>query len=115
MTTDDSSLATAPVTSPRRVHMTALNGMRGLGILAVMVTHFTRVDRSGAGVSALWLAAADVSTYALPMFFVLSGFLITGILLEAREKPHYLRNFYVRRALRILPLYYGVLGLLFVV
>jgi peptidoglycan/LPS O-acetylase OafA/YrhL len=64
-----------------------LDGLRGLAISLVLICHY-----GWSGVD---------------LFFVLSGFLIGGILLESKKSPRYFRTFYMRRVHRILPLYYG--------
>jgi peptidoglycan/LPS O-acetylase OafA/YrhL len=81
-----------------------LQGLRGLAVLAVVIYHcHPRLEGTPIYRAALWGWAG------VNLFFVLSGFLITSILLESRGKPHYFRNFYGRRALRIWPVYVLVL------
>ncbi len=93
-----------------------LDGLRGVAALAVFCHHvlFTSTphpERWGQPVSAVvWLSQAGA--YGVDLFFVLSGFLITSIILTDRSRPHYYWNFYWRRALRILPLYGTILILL---
>jgi peptidoglycan/LPS O-acetylase OafA/YrhL len=94
----------------------ALDGIRGVAILLVLLLHamvfggFT--PRSA--VDRVLNAAANTGWVGVDLFFVLSGFLITGILYDTRRDRHYFRTFYVRRALRIVPVYYGFLLLYFV-
>ena len=81
-----------------------LQGLRGIAVLSVVLYHcHPRFAGTGFYYASLWGWAG------VNLFFVLSGFLITSILLESRNKPHYFRNFYARRALRIWPVYILVL------
>lgn len=89
-------------------HVPALDAIRGLAIL--MVTYY-RFGGGSPGVAHVGegLPLYDVGQRGVELFFVLSGFLITGILHDAKGSEHFFRNFYARRTLRIFPLYYGVI------
>jgi peptidoglycan/LPS O-acetylase OafA/YrhL len=92
----------------------ALDGLRGIAIILVMLHHFT-LYRPSFGVDAV---IGDVLFFfwtGVDLFFVLSGFLITGILLDTRDSKRYFTTFYARRTLRIFPLYYLVLFIAFIV
>lgn len=94
-----------------------LDGVRGVAILMVLIYHgfapaMVAAPFAWTGFPRLVESVASVGWMGVDLFFVLSGFLITGILLDAAGKPHYFKNFYARRALRILPLYYLILVLI---
>lgn len=86
-------------------HIPALDGLRGVAILLVMLIHFG----AQAGLPPLFHRLAYMGWVGVDLFFVLSGFLISKILMESKNSPSYFKNFYMRRALRIFPLYYFIL------
>ncbi len=100
--------------TPGAAHVPELDGIRGLAVLGVMLFHQT-VMNPATGFDREFVRLSKYLNCGVDLFFVLSGFLITGILYDSRESPHYYRNFYARRSLRIIPLYFAVLFLAFVV
>jgi peptidoglycan/LPS O-acetylase OafA/YrhL len=90
-------------------HLPALDGVRGLAVLIVVLYH------TGGGAQSSNLGLRIIGNIlkagwsGVTLFFLLSGFLITGILWDSKGTAHWWRNFYTRRILRISPLYYGSL------
>ncbi len=99
---------TSSATTARDSRIPELDGLRGLAILLVILCHY--VGNPNHSALGFWphrfLAAFTAGWSGVDLFFVLSGFLIGGILLDARKSPHYFRTFYMRRVFRILPIYY---------
>ena len=90
-----------------RGHLIPLDGLRGLAILLVLLLHFTTDMEIPAGTVAAGVRSAfQIGWIGVDLFFVLSGFLITGILVDNKGGGRYFSAFYARRALRILPVYF---------
>jgi peptidoglycan/LPS O-acetylase OafA/YrhL len=90
-------------------HIPQFDFLRGIAVLMVMLFHASHDVQSFPMARYVSFGWAGVD-----LFFVLSGFLITGILFETRDQKGYFINFYARRILRIWPLYYALLGMMFV-
>lgn len=97
-------------------HIPVLDGIRGLAILLVLVAHFNDEAIFKEYFPLIGPVATKLALTGLmgvDLFFILSGFLITGILLKTKDSERYFLNFYARRVLRIFPLYYCVLLVIF--
>lgn len=86
-----------------------LDGLRALAMILVLFVHWFEFQNPDGWIGRIILGGMRFGWVGVDLFFVISGFLITGILLETCNTPHYFKNFYIRRALRILPVYYLVL------
>jgi peptidoglycan/LPS O-acetylase OafA/YrhL len=93
MTTGEESVRSSPKPAAGAEHLQELDGLRAVAIGAVFCFH-------------LHLPGFSLGWAGVQLFFVISGFFITRILLKSRERSYYFRNFYIRRTLRIFPIYY---------
>lgn len=88
----------------------ALDGLRGIAIILVLLHHYGVIHAMPiAWYESLFFGLCHSGWIAVDLFFALSGFLITSILLRTKSRRGYFVNFYARRTLRIFPLYYGTL------
>ncbi len=95
---------------PQR-HIPQLDGVRGLAILVVTLYRFSKEIPTDTQVGLMLHNLFALGDRGVDLFFVLSGFLISGILLDAKGNKHYFTSFLARRSLRIFPLYFAALFL----
>jgi peptidoglycan/LPS O-acetylase OafA/YrhL len=93
-------------------HLPELDGLRGIAVTLVVLFHeFAMVEKPLATPASYLSRLCILGWSGVDLFFVLSGFLIGGILLDNSGSPRYYRAFYARRVCRIFPLYYAVLAI----
>ncbi len=91
-----------------------LDGLRGFAAVGIAIFHYLLGPAQKLPFLDRGLRLSELSPLSLDTFFILSGFLIGGILLQIRNAPGYYKAFYSRRSLRILPLYFSWMALFFV-
>lgn len=101
--------------TPRPTHFPGLDGLRGIAILAVIGHNLQLMESPDTLIGRAIEFGLDRGWIGVQLFFVLSGFLITGILLDSQRTSNYYQSFFTRRALRIFPIYYLSLVVLFLV
>jgi peptidoglycan/LPS O-acetylase OafA/YrhL len=102
------------ISRPNRVkrYVPCLEGLRGYGFLLVFCGHYfapSQLAQPGTIRLKLATAMASMGLFAVPAFFVLSGYLIGGILYDTRHREGFFRVFYTRRVLRVFPVFYVTL------
>lgn len=102
----------ATLAPPPAGHLPALDGVRGIAVLIVIIHNSSWiVGESEHFLLELTSAVIATGWIGVQLFFALSGFLITGILLDTKHRPKYFSSFYLRRTLRIFPAYYALIVL----
>jgi len=117
---DSTELSIAGQTSrakPSSGRIPQLDGLRGMAVLLVLLYHYVFLTSAAprSGIVHYLQTAFRMGWAGVDLFFVLSGFLIGGILLNAKDSPRYFKTFYLRRIYRIFPIYYLWIGVYFFV
>lgn len=113
----DIIVAGARMSDKQHSRLLELDGLRGLAVLFVVVHHyFTGVMSPGDlptwGLN-IYAIAYPLLVSGVDLFFVISGYIVGGIVIDNIDKADFFRSFYIRRATRILPLYFGMLALFY--